>query len=117
MKILLVDDHAVVRHGYASLLSASLPEVEIAQASSGEDALQCMPTVNPHLVIMDIGLPGISGLETCRRLRQRLPQLSVLFFSSTQSTISLSSSGMPTLGSGHISFITSAPDSIELAER
>ena len=81
MKILLVDDHAVVRQGYASLLSASLPEVEIAQACSGEDTLQCMPTVNPHLVIMDIGLPGISGLETCRRLRQRLPQLSVLFFS------------------------------------
>ncbi len=81
MKILLVDDHAVVRQGYASLLSACLPDVEIAQACSGEDALQCMPAVNPHLVILDIGLPGISGLETCRRLRQRLPQLPVLFFS------------------------------------
>ena len=81
MTILLVDDHAVVRQGYASLLSACLPDVEIAQACSGEDALQCMPAVNPHLVILDIGLPGISGLETCRRLRQRLPQLPVLFFS------------------------------------
>lgn len=81
MKILLVDDHAVVRQGYASLLSACMSDVEIAQACSGEDALQCMPAVNPHLVILDIGLPGISGLETCRRLRQRLPQLPVLFFS------------------------------------
>lgn len=81
MKILLVDDHAVVRQGYASLLSVCMPDVEIAQACSGEDALQCMPTVNPHLVIMDIGLPGISGLETCRRLVQRLPQLPILFFS------------------------------------
>ena len=81
MKILLVDDHAVVRHGYASLLQACLPEVQVEHASSGEEALQCMPSVNPHLLIMDIGLPGISGLETCRRLRQRLPQLPVLFFS------------------------------------
>lgn len=81
MKVLLVDDHAVVRHGYASLLSTYLPDIQIDEASSGEDALQCMPLVTPHLVIMDIGLPGISGLETCRRLLQRLPQLPVLFFS------------------------------------
>ena len=81
MKILLVDDHAVVRQGYASLLNICMPDIQVEQACSGEDALQSMPTVNPHLVIMDIGLPGISGLETCRRLRQRLPQLPVLFFS------------------------------------
>ncbi|NLZ77988.1 MAG: response regulator transcription factor, partial [Gammaproteobacteria bacterium] len=52
MKILLVDDHAVVRHGYASLLQACLPEVQVEHASSGEEALQCMPSVNPHLLIM-----------------------------------------------------------------
>ncbi len=81
MKVLLVDDHAVVRQGYASLLNTCMPDIQVEQACSGEDALQCMPTVNPHLVILDIGLPGISGLETCRRLCQRLPQLPVLFFS------------------------------------
>lgn len=81
MKILLVDDHAVVRQGYASLLKALLPEVQVDEAGSGEAALSAVPLLAPHLVVLDIGLPGISGLETCRRLRQRLPQLPVLFFS------------------------------------
>lgn len=81
MKILLVDDHSVVRQGYASLLRALLPDVQVSEASDGEQALQRVQEEIPNLVIMDIGLPGISGLETTRRLRQRLPQLRVLFFS------------------------------------
>jgi len=71
----------VVRQGYASLLRALLPEVQVREAGDGEEALQRVQEEIPHLVIMDIGLPGISGLETTRRLRQRLPQLRVLFFS------------------------------------
>ncbi|MVW75438.1 response regulator transcription factor [Pseudomonas xionganensis] len=81
MKVLLVDDHAVVRQGYASLLRALLPEVQLREACDGEQALQRVQEEIPNLVIMDIGLPGISGLETTRRLRQRLPQLRILFFS------------------------------------
>ncbi|MCT9823941.1 response regulator transcription factor [Pseudomonas veronii] len=81
MNILLVDDHAVVRQGYASLLRALLPAIEVREAASGEEALSRVQEALPHLVIMDFGLPGISGLETTRRLRQRLPQLRVLFFS------------------------------------
>jgi DNA-binding NarL/FixJ family response regulator len=81
MKILLVDDHAVVRQGYASLLRALLPEVEVSEACDGEQALAQVQAQIPSLVIMDLGLPGISGLETLRRLRQRLPQIRVLFFS------------------------------------
>ncbi len=81
MNILLVDDHAVVRQGYASLLTALLPEVVVTEAASGEQALQSVQDEVPSLVILDLGLPGISGLETCRRLRQRLPLLPVLIFS------------------------------------
>jgi DNA-binding NarL/FixJ family response regulator len=81
MNILLVDDHAVVRQGYASLLRALMPELQVREAASGEEALSQVQEQVPNLVIMDFGLPGISGLETTRRLRQRLPQLRVLFFS------------------------------------
>jgi two-component system, NarL family, invasion response regulator UvrY len=81
MNILLVDDHAVVRQGYSSLLRALLPSMEVREAASGEEALLRVQESVPQLVIMDFGLPGISGLETTRRLRQRLPQLRVLFFS------------------------------------
>lgn len=81
MKILLVDAHPVVREGYASLLQARLPDVLLRQCASGEDALQAVHEQIPHLVVMAIELPGISGLEALRRLRQRLPQLRVLFIS------------------------------------
>ncbi|HDS0921206.1 TPA: response regulator transcription factor [Pseudomonas putida] len=81
MNIVLVDDHAVVRQGYASLLRTVLPAMQVREAASGEEALARVQEQVPNLVIMDFGLPGISGLETTRRLRQRLPQLRVLFFS------------------------------------
>lgn len=81
MKILLVDDHFVVRDGIATLLRGLFPEVEVSEAADGEAALEAVQRSVPSLVILDIGLPGISGLEVTRRLRQRLPQLRVLFFS------------------------------------
>ncbi|AMN79977.1 MULTISPECIES: response regulator [Pseudomonas fluorescens group] len=81
MNILLVDDHAVVRLGYAGLLRSGLPGVDVREAASGEEALARVHEAVPNLVIIGFGLPGISGLETTRRLRQRLPQLRVLFFS------------------------------------
>ncbi|MBV4454834.1 MULTISPECIES: response regulator [Pseudomonas] len=81
MNILLVDDHAVVRLGYAGLLRSGLPGVVVREAASGEEALARVHEAVPNLVIIGFGLPGISGLETTRRLRRRLPQLRVLFFS------------------------------------
>lgn len=81
MKILLVDGHPVVRHGYASLLSNAIPELQCQEASSGEAALDLLGQCLPSLVIMEISLDGISGLECCRRMLQRLPQLPILFFS------------------------------------
>lgn len=73
MRILLVDDHFVVREGLAALLRGLLPDVEVSEAGDGEEALQAVQRDIPSLVIVDLGLPGISGLELTRRLRQRLP--------------------------------------------
>ena len=115
MKILLVDDHAVVRQGYASLLKALLPEVQVNEAGSGEEALSAVPLLGPHLVVLDIGLPGISGLETCRRLRQRLPQLPVLFFS-MHDELSLVRQALDAGATGYITK-SSAPDVLVEAVR
>lgn len=81
MSILLVDDHPLLRAGLAMTLGQVMPDMHIAQAGSGEAALNEVLVQVPGLVIMDFDLPGISGLETTRRLRQRLPQLRVLFLS------------------------------------
>ncbi|AIR90846.1 response regulator [Pseudomonas cremoricolorata] len=81
MSILLVDDHPLLRLGLAAALGQALPDMPLLHAGSGEAALSEAQLQVPALVIMDFDLPGISGLETTRRLRQRLPQLRVLFLS------------------------------------
>lgn len=81
MNILLVDDHAIVRQGYTSLLTMVFSLAQVAEATCGEQALEMAQQRGPDLVILDIGLPGISGIETARRLLQQWPSLRVLFFS------------------------------------
>ena len=67
MKILLVDDHAVVRAGLRGLL-ATMSRTELVEAATGEDALALVRAARPDLVILDLNLPGIGGLELVRRL-------------------------------------------------
>ncbi|MDZ5602713.1 response regulator transcription factor [Pseudomonas sp. RP23018S] len=81
MSILLVDDHPLLRVGLVQTLAQAWPDLPVLQVGSGEAALAEVQVQVPGLVIMDFDLPGISGLETTRRLRQRLPQVRVLFFS------------------------------------
>ena len=80
MKILLIDQHPVVREGCCQILSTTFPLLEIEFVNTGEEALEYIYQKIPQLVILDIYLSGISGLETCRRLLQKLPQLPILFF-------------------------------------
>lgn len=81
MKILITDDHAVVRQGYASLLPAVIKSCEIVEASTGEEAESVYFAEKPDLVIMDINLPGISGIEAASRILEQDRDAKVLFFS------------------------------------
>lgn len=81
MKILLTDDHAVVRQGYASLLSLALEPCEVMEAASGEEAIECTRKYQPDLIVMDVGLPGISGIETAARILEEQASARILFFS------------------------------------
>jgi len=67
VKILLVDDHSIVRAGLRGLL-ATMSRTELAEAATGEDALALVRAARPDLVILDLNLPGIGGLELVRRL-------------------------------------------------
>lgn len=77
-RILLVDDDRLVLATLASGIEAS--GYTVAKAGSGEEALAMVDNFNPHLVLMDICLPGISGLETARRMRDQR-DVTVLFLS------------------------------------
>jgi two-component system, NarL family, invasion response regulator UvrY len=67
MNILLVDDHAVVRSGLRNLLTTAM-DVRISEAANGRDALSRLRQVRPDLVLLDLSLPGIGGLELLRRI-------------------------------------------------
>ncbi len=81
IRVLLVDDHAVVRTGFRLLLQ-SLAEISVvAEAESGEAACQRYLELAPDVVVMDLAMPGMGGLEALRRIRARHPQARVLALS------------------------------------
>jgi len=81
MKILIVDDHAVVRQGYASLLSTMLSPCEVKEAGNGDQAYSMCLEESLDVLIMDVNMSGISGIEAARRILQRFPDINILFFS------------------------------------
>jgi two-component system invasion response regulator UvrY len=81
IRILLVDDHAVVRAGYRRFLEQEADCQVIGEASSGEDAYMMLHTVEPDVVILDLSMPGQGGLSVLRRIKLRWPLLPVLVFS------------------------------------
>ncbi len=77
-KVMLVDDHDLVRTGIKRLLEDH-PNIEIVgEAVSGEQAIQQLTEYDPDVVLMDINMPGIGGLEATRKLLQRKPQLKII---------------------------------------
>ena len=78
IKLILVDDHAIVRVGLRMMLEAE-PDLEIvAEAESGEEALERVDQFGPDVVIMDVSLPGMSGVEATRALLDRHPDIPIL---------------------------------------
>lgn len=78
IKVLIVDDHALVRMGIRRLLD-DLPDMEVvADAESGEQALALVKTHKPDVVLLDMKMPGIDGWEVTRRLKKSNPQVKVI---------------------------------------
>ncbi len=81
IRVLLVDDHAVVRTGFRLLLQSHKDIEVIAEAASGEQACQLYSELAPDVVVMDLGMPGMGGLEALRRIRARDPEAHILALS------------------------------------
>jgi two-component system, NarL family, invasion response regulator UvrY len=81
IRVLLVDDHAVVRTGFRLLLQSQADVTVVAEAQSGEAACQMYSELTPDVVVMDLGMPGMGGLEALRRIRARDSQARVLALS------------------------------------
>ncbi len=77
MRIVLVDDHTLFRDGVASLLAAWGHDV-VGQAADGAQAVDLVDEVQPDLVLMDVRMPGVSGLEATARIKERHPAVAIV---------------------------------------
>lgn len=115
IRVMLADDHAVVRAGYRFFLE-NINDIEVvAEAASGEDALARYADVKPDVLVMDLTMPGIGGMEAIRQLLAAHPQARVLVFTMHENA-ALVEHALQAGASGYISK-NSSPESLTTAVR
>ena len=82
--VFLVEDHAFTRDGLRVAIEREVGLHVIGEARSGEEALEALAQTPAQVVVLDIGLPGIDGIETCRRVKQLLPEIRVVMLTAHQ---------------------------------
>jgi len=81
MKLFIVDDHTLFRKSLIKLLSSTPSFEVVGEASTGMQALKTIPAINPDIVLMDISLPGMTGIETTLRLKAKYPHIKIIMLS------------------------------------
>jgi len=81
MNILIADDHAVVRRGLKEILADAIPDSYFSEAESGDDVLRHLGKASFNLLVLDINMPGRSGLDILREIKQAHPRLPVIILS------------------------------------
>ena len=81
IRILLVDDHELVRTGIAALLNTAEDMMVVGVAQSGEEAVSQVVLQSADVILMDVNMPGIGGMEACRRILRRDPNLKIIAIS------------------------------------
>lgn len=85
-KVIVVDDHAVIRRGVQGILSA-FPEWELCgEAENGQEGVRLAETLKPEIIIMDVSMPGLNGLEATRIIHNILPETKILLLTLHSST-------------------------------
>jgi two-component system, NarL family, invasion response regulator UvrY len=106
IKVMLVDDHAVVRAGYQMLLKNSDEIDVVAEASSGEEAYRLHGMQELDVIVMDLSLPGVGGMETIKRIHTRDNKIKILVFSMHEEIIFVEQA----LQAGASGYITKSSD-------
>ncbi|MDD2801406.1 MAG: response regulator [Methylobacter sp.] len=81
ISVLLVDDHELVRTGIEVLLNSADDIVVVGVAKSGEEAIDAVKTISIDVLVMDVNMPGIGGVEACRRILQLNPSVKIIALS------------------------------------
>lgn len=78
IKILLADDHELIRTGIRNLIGSNKDFSIVGEAGDGEESIRCVKELNPDVVIIDISMPKLSGIEVTKHLREHFPSVKVL---------------------------------------
>jgi DNA-binding NarL/FixJ family response regulator len=78
IRVLIVDDHPVVRHGLSAIVETDISLTVVGEASDGLDALDRVAALRPHVVLMDIHMPRMDGLMATRRVKEQFPSVAVI---------------------------------------
>ena len=115
INVMLVDDHAVVRMGFKLLLEAALDVKVVAEAENGEQAIKLYDEHHPDVVVMDITMPGMGGLEAIERIMARDSSARLLVLSAHEDSVH----PKRVLNAGALGYLTkrSAPDELIKAIR
>ncbi len=84
-RVLLADDHDVIRHGLRAIVEAQAGWTVCAEAATGREAVALTRRTHPHVVVMDISMPDLNGLEATRQIRRTSPQTEVLILTMHES--------------------------------
>lgn len=112
LRVMVVDDHPVVRNGYRRLLESTSDIRVEAEASTGEEAYARYVQKPPDVLVIDLTLPGISGIETIRRIRLRDPSAKILVFSMHDSPVMVTRA----LEAGAAGYLTKSSAATEMVE-
>jgi two-component system invasion response regulator UvrY len=111
IKVLLVDDHALVRSGIAALLNETEDMTVVAGCDCGEQALQIIDNEPPDVILMDINMPGMGGIEASRRILKSFPKIKLIGLSA-QNNLSLTQQLLKLGVEGFVSKVAPVDDMI-----
>jgi two-component system, NarL family, response regulator NreC len=78
IRVLIVDDHAIVRAGLRAVLKGEPGMELVGEATNGEEAIQISQVVNPDVIVLDLNMPGLSGIQVTRLIKQEQPEVRIL---------------------------------------
>lgn len=110
IRVLLVDDHPLFREGVAHSLASDPDFAVIAQAGSGEQALELAQDLHPDVVLLDVSMPGIGGIETAARISASQPQVRIVMLTVAENEDSL----MTALKAGAHGYVLKGVSAVEL---
>lgn len=101
INVVLVDDHSIVRQGIRTFLETQPDLVVIGEAASGEEAIQLAAELAPDVVLMDLSMPGLGGIEAIRQIKKMSPHSQIVVLTSFQDDEYI----FPTLRAGALSYV------------